>query len=95
MIQNLTQFATSALGQDPAVNAHISGKKLAKLMEQLLGMERFELVQDNVRITEQLETTQLAQTAQQMVMEQMQPQGNPNDPNAMAGRPQGAGAGPV
>jgi hypothetical protein len=95
MIQNLTQFATSALGQDPAVNAHISGKKLAKLMEQLLGMERFELVQDNVRITEQLETTQLAQTAQQMVMEQMQPQGNPNDPNAMAGGPQGAGAVPV
>jgi hypothetical protein len=95
MIQNLTQFATSALGQDPAVNAHISGKKLAKLMEQLLGMERFELVQDNIRVTEQLETTQLAQTAQQMVMEQMQPQGNPNDPNAMAGGPQGAGAGPV
>ena len=77
ILQNLTQFASSPLGQDPAVNVHISGKKIAELIQELLDLERFELVQDNVRIGEMLETEQLKQGAQQMVAEQGMPNENP------------------
>lgn len=77
ILQNLTQLATSPLGQDPAVNAHVSGIAMAKLIEELLDLERFDLVQDNVRIAEMLETEKLKQSAQQIVMEQGMPDGPP------------------
>lgn len=83
IIQNLTQMAGSALGQDPAVNAHISGKKVAKLIEELLDLERFELVQDNIRIAELMETEQLKQSAQNIVAEE----GMPDNANAMVSAP--------
>jgi len=70
LIQNLTQLANSTIGQDPAVNAHISGKRLAYLVEELLDIERYHLVQDNIRITEALETEQAKAEAQQMLQEQ-------------------------
>jgi len=70
MLQNLTQLASSPLGQDPSVSVHISGKKIAKLIEELLDLEKFNLVKDNIRIFEQQETQQLVNTAQQQVDEQ-------------------------
>ncbi len=75
ILQNLTQLASSPLGQDAAINSHISGIKLAKLIEELLDLERFDLVQENIRIAELLETEKLKQSAQQMVMEQGMPEG--------------------
>lgn len=84
MIQNLTNLSNTPMGQDPAVNAHISGKKMATLMEQLLGLERFGLVQDNIRIVEQLETQRLANAGQQLVMEE-----SGVSPNQVAPAPQG------
>ena len=83
ILQNLTQLATSPLGQDPAVNAHVSGIGMAKLIEELLDLERFDLVQDNVRIAEMLETEKLKQSAQQIVMEQ----GMPDNANPMVQQP--------
>lgn len=81
IVQNLTQLSNSPVGQDPAVNAHISGKKMAHLFEELLELERYGLVQDNIRIYEQLETQQLAQSGQQMLMDRM---GGPGTPQAGA-----------
>ena len=81
MIQNLTQLASSAIGQDPAINVHISGKKMAKLIEQLLGLESFMLVQDNIRIAEGQESQQLMQVA-------MEQSGAMNAPQ-MDGAPEG------
>lgn len=75
ILQNLTQLAASPLGQDPAINAHVSGIKMAQLIEELLDLERFDLVSDNVRIGEMLETEKLKQSAQQIVMEQGAPDG--------------------
>jgi hypothetical protein len=75
ILQNLTQLAASPLGADPAVNAHVSGIGMAKLIEELLDLERFDLVQDNIRISEMLETEKLKQSAQQIVMEQGTPDG--------------------
>lgn len=69
LVQNLTQLYGSAIGQDPAVSAHVSGKAVAKLMEELLDLDRYKLVQDNVRIAEQLETQQLAQAGSQLLAE--------------------------
>lgn len=85
LVQNLTQLASSAIGQDPAVQAHISGKKMAKVIEELLELRRFDLVQDNVRVAEMYETQQLMQGATQKLQEQ----GAPSDANAMVQPPQG------
>lgn len=81
LIQNLTQLSSSAIGQDPAVNVHISGKKMAKLVETLLGLEHFKLVQDNIRIAEGQESQQLMQVA-------MEQTGGMNEPQ-MGGASQG------
>lgn len=67
LIQNLTNFSNSSIGVDPAVNAHISGKRMARLFENLLGVEKFGLVEDNIRVMEQMETQQIAQAAQQQL----------------------------
>jgi len=60
--QNLVNLTNSSIGQDPAVNMHISGVKLAKVIEELLDIERFGLVQENIRVAEQLETQRLVNT---------------------------------
>jgi hypothetical protein len=65
LIQNIFGFANSALYQDPAVQTHISGQKLAKLVEENLGLREFELVQDNIRIAEQRQSQALASQAQE------------------------------
>lgn len=73
LIQNLTQLYGSAIGQDPAVAAHVSGKKVATLMEELLELERFNLVQDNIRVAETLETQQLMSAGSQILQESSGP----------------------
>lgn len=94
MLQNLTQLYSSAIGQDPAIAAHISGKKVAKIVEVLLDFERYGLVQDNIRIAETLETQQLMQMGSQMLAEQNAPaDANMQIPVARGvGTPTGMGA---
>lgn len=86
IIQNLTQLSNSPIGQDPSVNVHISGKKLAELTQQLLGLEQYHLYQPNIRIMESYETQQLVQAAQQRVAEQ----GAPSE-GSMVPAPEGQG----
>ena len=43
---------------NPAVNVHISGYKIAKLMEDLLDLDDFKLVEKNIRIIENAETSE-------------------------------------
>lgn len=76
LMQNITQFY-STLGQDPAISAHISGKSLAKIGEELLDLNRFQLVRDNVRVEETLETQKMMQAGSQIIAER----GAPADPN--------------
>ena len=68
-IQNLSNFYQSAVGQDPAVKAHISGKAVAKLIEEYLGLEKFALYQENVRVFEEVETQSLVQEATAQLQE--------------------------
>lgn len=62
--QNLIGLIQSGVMQDPAVSAHISGFRLAKLLEENLGLDGYELVVDNIRITEQQKTQSLSNQAQ-------------------------------
>ncbi len=95
IVQNLTQLANSAIGRDPSVLSHISGKKMAYLMEELLSLGRYHLVQDNIRVAEDLETQEAVQEAQQILAEKANPAGQPsNAPTAQPGAQQGAQAGP-
>lgn len=76
LVQNLTNLAGSALYQDPTVNTHISGLKMAKLLERLLDLDKYDIVSENIRITEQAETQRLFQAAgQQLEIEAQTPAG--------------------
>lgn len=69
-VQNLVNVLNSAVGQDPAVMAHVSGIKIAKMIEDVLDLERYGLVQENVRISEQADTQRILNSSQQSVAEE-------------------------
>jgi len=54
--QNLIGMVNSGAYSDPAVQAHISGLKIAELLEENLGLQEFELVSPNIRVAEMQET---------------------------------------
>lgn len=90
ILQNLTQWHNT-VGQDPSVSAHISGKAIAYLSEELLGFERYNLVQDNIRVIETMETQRLMQAAQQINSEQGGPSGSAPGPGGQPpGTPDGS-----
>lgn len=68
VVQNLTAFFNSSIGQDQAVNVHISGEKMARLFEELLDLGSYNLVQPFVRLSEQAD----AQRIQNSNTEQVQ-----------------------
>ncbi|MGD9682596.1 MAG: hypothetical protein AB7L70_19140 [Pyrinomonadaceae bacterium] len=70
MIQNLTNFYGSAVGQDPEVKLHLSSVKTARMLEDLLDLERYELFEPYVRIHEQAEAQQQMNAQSEEVMTQ-------------------------
>lgn len=91
LLQNLTQLSASPLYQDPSVSTHFSGKKMAKLVEELLNLEQYDLVEDNVRVIESIETQQMQSDGQQLLMEKG---AVPNAVPGQAAPPQGSAAKP-
>ena len=76
LVQNLTGIFNTQLGV--VIAPHISSKQLAKLVEEVLGLQRFQLVQDNIAIFEQAETQRLLnQTQEDLEVEQMTPTQGP------------------
>jgi hypothetical protein len=63
LVQNLAQLSSTGLYQDPSVQMHLSSKKIAKLMEENLNLEKYELYRPFVRIEEQMEGQSLMQQA--------------------------------
>lgn len=93
-VQNLTAFANSSLGQDPAINVHISGLKMAQLFEELLEIQQYKIIQPFVRISEQHEATNLQQAAaQQQQAQNGAPGGNGSAPGAPIPGSSGGGGG--
>lgn len=72
IMQNLLGLITSGIMNDPGVSVHISGKKIAELAEEMLGLGKFDIVADNIRIVEQMETQSAQTMAQQQVAEEVQ-----------------------
>jgi len=62
LTQDLTAFSNTALA-DPEVRQHFSSEKLARLWEETLDFNQFELVEPYVRVSEQLEMQRLSQVA--------------------------------
>jgi hypothetical protein len=68
ILQNLNGLANSAIYADPAVNVHFSGKKTAKLVEELLELDKGSgIVEEYIRIAEQMEAQERTQAAQSEV----------------------------
>jgi hypothetical protein len=67
LVQEITQWLNSPVGADPAVSVHISGFKIAKLMEDSLDLDKYGLVQDNIRVLEQAETQKLMNAAVEQI----------------------------
>ena len=63
MVQNLTGIFNSPVGQ--LIAPHISSKKLAQMVEDVMGFEQFDFIADNIAVFEQAETQRLAQQSQQ------------------------------
>ncbi len=70
IVQNLENLGSSALYADPSVNVHISGKRIAKLLEEQLNLDEFELVRADVRVAEAADTQRATQTAQDQVAQE-------------------------
>lgn len=77
-LQNITQLSNTPVMQNPAVQRHFSGLKLAQLIEDLADIEKFGIVEENIAITEEVSAQQAAQEA----APQPQPTGAPIDPTA-------------
>ena len=67
-IQNLNNFAQSPLYADQAVNVHISGLKIAKMISEDLDLEDYDLVTPYVRLAEQQEAEQFMNASSEQTM---------------------------
>lgn len=65
LLQNLVQASNTALMQDPDVKVHFSSFKTAKLLEDLLELDAYNLVQKNIRVVEEAETQDMAEDIQE------------------------------
>lgn len=71
LVQDLTQFFSSVPGSDPSIIAHFSSVGLARLFENILNIEEFEIVQPYVRLSEQAEAQQLMAIQQEQISEEI------------------------
>lgn len=83
-LQNFIQFSASPIYADAAVQVHLSGKKIAKLIEELADWQKYKIYKENIRVIEQEETKKLMQSAgEQTDIQGATPPGIlPSDPSA-------------
>lgn len=70
LLQNLTGIFNSPLGQ--MIAPHVSTRKLATMVEDLIGVGRFEVIRPYVQIEEQQEMQEYMNSAQESLIEQEQ-----------------------
>lgn len=70
ILQNLVQYSNTPLGQDPAVRRHMSSIGLAKMVESLLEIEEYNIVERDVALAEEAETARLQGELEQQVMQE-------------------------
>lgn len=64
LVQNLMGFVNSPAFMDQGIRTHFSGKKLARLIEQLLGLTKFDVFGEDVQVLEAAQTSGLVHEAQ-------------------------------
>ena len=62
LVQNLLGIFNSPIGQ--VIAPHVSAKRLAQMVEEYMGFEQYDFIQENVRIAEQAETQRLINQSQ-------------------------------
>jgi hypothetical protein len=67
LIQNISTLSQTPLFQAPSVSVHFSGLRLAKLIEDNLGLTQYKVVEPNIGVIEAAETQKLAASAQEQV----------------------------
>jgi hypothetical protein len=98
IVQNLTTFSQSPIAQDPAVQVHISGLRMAQIMAEELNVDVLGLVQPNIRLYEAAETqrvqniiaTQVASEAgadSKTLQDEMGPETTEQEPNTNDAEP--------
>jgi hypothetical protein len=72
LVQNMMGVFNSPMGQ--VIAPHVSAKRLAKMVEEYMGFEKYEFIKDNAAVFEQAETQKLVnQVQQEMQIEQATP----------------------
>jgi hypothetical protein len=72
LVQNMMGVFNSPMGQ--VIAPHVSAKRLAKMIEEYMGFEKYEFIKDNAAIFEQAETQKLVnQVQQEMQIEEATP----------------------
>ncbi len=79
ILQNFTNFAASALGQNPLITSHFSGKRMAQAVETLLGVEKYKVYQPNIGLYEAAEMKQIQASLDQSHMEEQTAGMSPED----------------
>lgn len=81
LVQNLTNWAQTPLGQDPMIRQHFSSVRLAEILESALNLEDYDVMVPYIGISEASEAQKLMQASQEGVMnEAMAPSGlTPDD----------------
>lgn len=93
IVQNINNFSQSPLGQDPDIKRHFSSIKTAKMIAELLEIEDWDLVEENVRIGENADAVRMQQSLQEDMAVEAQTNGIPSGdggPNGPAANPQDA-----
>lgn len=70
LLQNLTGLLQSPIGQDPSINVHLSGIRIARLAEEAADLRKFDIVKENVRIDENRATQEKLKRTQEDMMAQ-------------------------
>lgn len=83
LIQNLTAFYNSKMGEDPQVLVNFSAYGIAKLVEDNLNLKDYKIVQQNIRLSEEADSRREAQAHMEKTqMEAQTPSGlTPDDSN--------------
>jgi hypothetical protein len=72
LVQNLTTLANTGVWQ--MISPHISRKRLGSMVEDLLNIERFDLISDNAGLMDDIDSQRLAQQGQEdLAVEQATP----------------------
>lgn len=71
MVQNLTTFYSSAVAADPEIKAHFSSVQIAKLFEDLLEIQDYNIVTPYVRLSEQADAQRIQNANEAQVQQEI------------------------